>query len=112
MVAGEGGEEDDGAMEATSLWCDDGETGAGRGGGDTAVCLRSGLQAVVFSSLGGGSVGVVVVPGLAGGRAKGTNSEGGGVERSKAGDNKDKLAKDVNGEIEGGIGVVKGGSKY
>ena len=27
---------------------------------------------------------VVVVPGLAGGRAKGTNSEGGGVERSKA----------------------------
>jgi hypothetical protein len=93
--------------------CDDGDTGAGREGGNTAVCLRSGLQAAVFLSLGGGTVGVgLLVPGLAGGRAKGTNSEGGGVERSKAGDNKDKLAKDVSGEIEGGIGVVKGESKF
>lgn len=55
---------------------------------------------------------VVLIPGLAGGRAKGTNSEGGGVERSKAGDNKDKLAKDVSGEIDGGIEVVKGDSEY
>ena len=54
----------------------------------------------------------MLVPGLAGGRVKGANSEGGGVERSKAGDNRDKLAKDVSGEIEGGsIGVVKGDSK-
>lgn len=55
---------------------------------------------------------VVLIPGLAGGRAKVTNSEGGGVERSKAGDNKDKLAKDVSGEIDGGIEVVKGDSEY
>ena len=103
-----GGEDDDGAMETTSLRCDDGDTGAGSEGGDTAVCLRSGLQAAVFLSVGGGTVGMVMlIPGLAGGRAKGTNSEGGGVERSKAGDNKDKLAKDVNGEIDGGIGVAK-----
>jgi hypothetical protein len=71
------------------------------------VCLRSGLQAAV--TVGGGTVGVVLIPGLAGGQ---TNSDGGGVEQSKAGDNKEKLAKDVSGEIEGGIGVVKGASKY
>ena len=34
---------------------------------------------------------------------------GGSVESSKAGDSKDKLAKD---EIEGGIGVVKEDLKY
>ena len=51
----------------------------------------------------------MLIPGLAGGQ---TNSDGGGVEQSKAGDNKEKLAKDVSGEIEGGIGVVKGASKY
>ena len=68
----------------------------------------------MFLSLGGGTVGVaVLVPGIAGGRVKGANREGGGVERSKAGDSKDKLAKDVSGETEGGgIGVVKGESKY
>ena len=63
------------------------------------MCLRSGLQAAVFLSPGGDTAGVVVlVHGLAGGRVKGTNSEGGGVERSKAGDNKDKLAKEVSGK--------------
>ena len=47
------------------------------------------------------------------GRIKGSNREGGGVERRKAGGNKDKLAKDVSGETEGGgIGVVKADSKY
>ena len=73
----------------------------------------SGLQAAVFLSLGNGTVGVVVIiHELTRGRAKGTNSEGGGVERSKAGDNKDKLVKDVSGEIEGAIGVVKEDSEY
>lgn len=37
---------------------------------------------------------------------------GGSVESSKAGDSKDKLAKDVSDEIEGGIGVVKEDLKY
>jgi hypothetical protein len=54
----------------------------------------------------------VVFPGFRGGRAKGANREGGGVERSRAGDNKDKLAKDVRGEIEGGIRAVSGESKF
>ena len=34
-----------------------------------------------------------LVPGLTGHPVKGTNSEGGGVERSKAGDNKDRRAR-------------------
>ena len=37
--------------------------------------------------------------------------EGGGVERSRTGDNKDKLVEDVSGEMEGSIRVVSGGSK-
>ena len=54
---------------------------------------------------------VVVITEVGGKGAKVADSEGGGVERSRAGDNKDKLAKDVSGEIEGGIRVVCGGSK-
>jgi len=69
--------------------------------GDTAVCQ---LQTAVFLSIVGGSVGVIPV--LARGLAKGTSSEG-GVEGSRAGGNKDKLGKDVSGETDGGIGVVK-----
>jgi hypothetical protein len=111
VVRREGGDEDE-VIEATSLWHDDNDTDEGRGGRDTAECLRSGLQAAVFLSPGGGTVGVALVSGLAGRRAKEANSEGGGVERSKAGDNKDELANDVSGEIEGGIGVMKEDSKY
>jgi hypothetical protein len=51
--------------------CDDGDTGAGREGGNTAVCLRSGLQVAAFLSLGSGTVEIVLlVPGLAGGGVK------------------------------------------
>ena len=63
------------------------------------------------SSVGGDTVGVVVViPEVGGEGAKVADGQGGGVERSRAGDNKDKLEKDVSGEMEGGIKVVGGDS--
>jgi hypothetical protein len=70
LVDREGSDDDDGAMEVTSWLSEGGDAGAGReGGGDTAVCLRSGLQAAVFLSLGGGTgvVVLVLMPGLLGG---------------------------------------------
>lgn len=51
----------------------------------------------------------VVVAELGGGWPKGTSD--GDVERIRAGDSKDKLAKEVSGEMEGGIKVVSGESK-
>jgi hypothetical protein len=99
-------------MEPISL-CNDGDMGEGGDvEGNVGVCLRSGLQGAVFLSLRGDTVGVVVVITEVGGKgAKVPDSEGGGVERSRAGDNKDKLAKEVSGEIEGSIRVVSGASK-
>ena len=52
---------------------------------------------------------VAVIAELGGGWPKGTSD--GDVERIRAGDNKDKLAKDVSGEMEGGIEVISGESK-
>lgn len=95
-------------MESISLRRDDCDAGGDDVEDSSAVCLRSGLQAVVFLSLRGTIGGVVVILGLGGGR---TNSKGGGVERSRAGDSKDKLAKDVSGDMEGGIRLVSGDSK-
>jgi hypothetical protein len=100
MVVRDGG----GIIQSLSLGYEDSDTGPERGDveDDAAVCLRSGLQAAALLSLGDDAVKVAKdIPGLG---VIGTN--GGGVERSRAGDSKDKLAKDVRGEIDGGIRVV------
>jgi hypothetical protein len=78
--------------------CPWGQYDTGEGGDVEAnadVCLRSGLQAPVLLSPRGDTAAAVFVVTQVGGRgAKFADSEGGGVERSRAGDNKDKSAKD------------------